>query len=93
MGEVLGKGFAANTAPVSLVLECAKRHWTDAVNAEVQSRKPIPARAPAGMPSYCQWLDAHWMRLFEKYRKAYPRTVHGMQRRLLVCVRNAWQFR
>ena len=26
----------------------------------MDSRKPIPARVPAGMTSYCPWLDAFW---------------------------------
>ena len=64
MVDVLGKRFAVNPAPISLVLDRAKQLWTAEVKAE-KSRKLIPSRVPAGMTSYCQWLDAYWMFLFQ----------------------------
>ena len=55
------------------------------MQAERQSRKLIPSRIPAGMTSYCQWLDAFRMFLFKtNCRKVGAQTVHGMQIKLTV---------
>ena len=83
MVTILGNWFAGNMSPMSMVLDCARRHWTDTVKQEIDSRKLIPARVPAGMTSYIQWLDAFWMFLFKtNYRKVYAQTAHGNIRKL-----------
>ena len=49
---ILGKWFAGNVSPMSMVLDCARQHCTDQVKQEMESRKPVPAGVPAGRTAY-----------------------------------------